>query len=134
MVIRGQPVPTISQPSKMFLSPVATFTLARLTFGLGLCQEALHSSLHRLLRRIHQLKRGHQRVVGLLEVRQFLYSPLPEVHDHPQRHKGLPNYSVDNFPTVGSSPPRDKPYTITPKDTWARAMTLFRDPRFENLF
>ena len=40
LVVRGQPVPTISQSSMMFLSPVATFTLARLTLGLGLFPEA----------------------------------------------------------------------------------------------
>ena len=77
------------------------FPFERLTLGLAFCKETLHSSLQRSLRRIHQLRRGHPRVVGLLEARQFLYCVvdgcarpgLPEIHDCPPQinHLGACN-------------------------------------------
>ena len=96
LVVRGQPAQTIGQSSKMFLSPVATFDLAHLTIGLEFCQEALHSSLQRLLRRIHQLKRAHPRVDGLLEVNQFLYLVRCMCTSEAARNARLPYYSLLN--------------------------------------
>ena len=126
----------------MFILPVVTFTLADPTLGLELCQESLHSSLQRLLRRIHQLVQStngslaflKSKTIPVLWLRGCARPKLPTTHDCPN-HRGRQNFSLPKFKNVGSSPPLDKTHIIiTPTDTWVRAMTLLRDPQFENEF